>query len=50
MTTAQHQPVRVGHDDLNEDRFHRFGLIHWWDQQAIAACKVLVVGAGALGN
>ena len=50
MTTTQHQPVRVGHDDLNEDRFHRFGLIHWWDQRAIAAAKVLVVGAGALGN
>ena len=50
MTPTQHQPLRVGHDDLNEDRFHRFGLIHWWDQRAIAAAKVLVVGAGALGN
>ena len=50
MTTTQHHPVRVGQDELEEDRFHRFGLIHWWDQSAIGATKVLVVGAGALGN
>ncbi|HZL34353.1 MAG TPA: ThiF family adenylyltransferase [Tepidisphaeraceae bacterium] len=33
-----------------EDRFHRFGLISWWDQKKLAAAKILVVGAGALGN
>jgi adenylyltransferase/sulfurtransferase len=33
-----------------EDRFHRFRLISWWDQQKLARAKVLVVGAGALGN
>src|SRR5437868_15434920 len=33
-----------------EDRFHRFRLIGWWDQKKLAAAKVLVVGAGALGN
>ena len=33
-----------------EDRFHRFKLIGWWDQKKLAAAKVLVVGAGALGN
>src|SRR5436305_15320434 len=33
-----------------EDRFHRFKLIGWWDQRKLAAAKVLVVGAGALGN
>lgn len=38
--------------DLNkqEDRFDRFRLISWWDQNRLAAAKVLVVGAGALGN
>jgi adenylyltransferase/sulfurtransferase len=32
------------------DRFHRFRLITWWDQQKLRDAKVLVVGAGALGN
>lgn len=34
----------------NEDRFSRLRLIPWWDQQKIQAARVLVVGAGALGN
>ncbi len=34
----------------DDDRFHRFGLIGWWDQKKLAAAKVLVIGAGALGN
>lgn len=33
-----------------EDRYHRQSLITWWDQHRLAAAKVLVVGAGALGN
>lgn len=33
-----------------EDRFHRFRLISWWDQKRLAAARVLVIGAGALGN
>jgi molybdopterin/thiamine biosynthesis adenylyltransferase len=33
-----------------EDRYSRLRLITWWDQQKIAAARVLVVGAGALGN
>lgn len=32
------------------DRFHRFSLIGWWDQKKLRNAKVLVVGAGALGN
>jgi len=36
--------------DQDNDRFHRFGLISWWDQKKLAAARVLVVGAGALGN
>ena len=35
---------------LEDDRFHRFGLIPWWDQQKLRNARVLVVGAGALGN
>ena len=33
-----------------EDRFSRLRLIPWWDQSKIAECRVLLVGAGALGN
>lgn len=35
---------------LQEDRYSRLRLIPWWDQSKIAACRVLVIGAGALGN
>lgn len=36
--------------DAGEDRFARFRLIGWWDQDRLRRAKVLVVGAGALGN
>ena len=36
--------------DRSEDRYHRQRLISWWDQKRLARSKVLVVGAGALGN
>jgi molybdopterin/thiamine biosynthesis adenylyltransferase len=42
--------VTIQSADLREDRFSRLRLIPWWDQVKIAACKVLVIGAGALGN
>jgi adenylyltransferase/sulfurtransferase len=35
---------------MAEDRFSRFRLIGWWDQEKIRAARVLVIGAGALGN
>jgi adenylyltransferase/sulfurtransferase len=41
-------PVLKG--SLQEDRFSRMRLIPWWDQAKIANCRLLVVGAGALGN
>jgi adenylyltransferase/sulfurtransferase len=31
-------------------RFERFARVDWWDQQRLERAKVLVVGAGALGN
>ena len=34
----------------DDDRYSRLKLIGWWDQERISAAKVLVVGAGALGN
>ncbi len=33
-----------------EDRYDRQRLIPWWDQERLAQARVLVVGAGALGN
>jgi molybdopterin/thiamine biosynthesis adenylyltransferase len=41
-------PHEIGADV--EDRFHRFRLISWWDQRRLHQARVLVVGAGALGN
>ena len=42
--------VSVTGGELVEDRFSRLRLIPWWDQEKIAETRVLVVGAGALGN
>lgn len=41
--------IELSNDD-EQDRFHRFRLIRWWDQKKLADAKVLVIGAGALGN
>jgi len=40
------QPAHSAH----EDRFERFKLISWWDQKKLSQARVLVIGAGALGN
>ena len=47
---TQSPPISVGAEDVREDRYSRLRLIPWWDQNKIRACKVLVIGAGALGN
>ncbi|WP_337175269.1 ThiF family adenylyltransferase [Paludisphaera sp.] len=39
-------PLRIDDDD----RYGRLRLISWWRQERLAAARVLVVGAGALGN
>ena len=35
---------------IDDDRYSRLRLIAWWDQEKLAQARVLVVGAGALGN
>lgn len=35
---------------LDEDRYSRLRMIPWWDQDLLQRSKVVVVGAGALGN
>jgi len=42
--------LRIAGSDLEEDRFSRLRMLGWWQQDKIAATRVLVVGAGALGN
>lgn len=34
----------------DDDRYSRLRLIAWWDQEKLSRARVLVVGAGALGN
>jgi adenylyltransferase/sulfurtransferase len=44
---------KISSNDLfaqENDRFHRLKLIRWWDQDRLRAARVLVIGAGALGN
>ena len=36
--------------DKSSNRYHRQELITWWDQERVRGARVLVVGAGALGN
>ena len=43
-------PIRIGEEEVHEDRFSRFRLIPWWDQKKLQSARVLVIGAGALGN
>jgi len=33
-----------------DERFARFRLISWWEQSRLSRARVLVIGAGALGN
>ncbi len=44
--------LTISNDDLSagDGRFDRFKLIGWWDQQRLKSARVLVIGAGALGN
>ena len=35
---------------LEQGRFARFESIEWWDQSLLANARILVVGAGAIGN
>src|ERR1700687_1227105 len=42
--------LTIHRGEFQEDRYSRLRLIPWWDQSKISDCRVLVVGAGALGN
>lgn len=36
--------------NLRQDRLGTFDLISWWERERVQSAKVMVVGAGALGN
>lgn len=43
--------IRITHQEGDKgDRFARFHLISWWEQNKLQSSKILVIGAGALGN
>ena len=49
--------MKLSHGELAGDdsaasagRYHRQELITWWDQDRVRSARVLVIGAGALGN
>ena len=50
MSVTPPIPVRIGEEEVREDRYSRFRLIPWWDQKKLQSARVLVIGAGALGN
>ncbi len=46
------QVIDLNNEDFaqDEDRYSRLRLIPWWDQDRLTNAKIMVVGAGALGN
>ncbi len=41
-------PLRI--PNLRQDRLGTFDLISWWERDKVKQAKVMIVGAGALGN
>jgi len=48
LPIAMEKPVHI--PNLQKDRLGTFEFISWWDREKVQNAKVLVVGAGALGN
>ncbi|HLF81622.1 MAG TPA: ThiF family adenylyltransferase [Anaerolineales bacterium] len=48
LPVISEKPLRI--PNLQTDRLGTFELISWWEREKVQAAKVLVVGAGALGN
>ena len=44
------EPKTLRIPNLKQDRIGTFDLISWWEREKVQAAKVMVVGAGALGN
>ena len=48
LPPAPEKPVRI--PNLKKDRLATFDFISWWERDKVQAARVMVVGAGALGN
>ena len=48
LPAAPEKPLQI--PNLRTDRLGTFRLISWWEREKVEAAKVMVVGAGALGN
>ena len=48
LPVAPEKPIHI--PNLRTDRLGTFDFISWWDREVVENTKVLVVGAGALGN
>lgn len=44
------ETIEIGFDRPADDRYQRLRLIPWWNQQVLEEARVMVVGAGAIGN
>jgi molybdopterin/thiamine biosynthesis adenylyltransferase/DNA-binding transcriptional regulator YhcF (GntR family) len=48
LPIAPEKPIHI--PNLQKDRLGTFDFISWWDRDKVQNAKVMVVGAGALGN
>ncbi len=48
LRVSVEKPLRV--PNLKEDRLGTFDFISWWEREKVQDAKVMIVGAGALGN
>jgi len=48
LPVAPEKPLHI--PNLQKDRLGTFDFISWWEREKVQNAKVLVVGAGALGN
>lgn len=48
LPVAPEKPLRI--PNLRTDRLGTFNFISWWERDKVDAARVMVVGAGALGN
>ena len=48
VSASTEKPLRI--PNLRRDRLGTFDFISWWERDKVQAARVMVVGAGALGN
>lgn len=48
LLVAQDKPLHI--PNLHTDRLGTFEFISWWERDKVAKARIMVVGAGALGN